>query len=142
MGIDYSCLRNGPNNFKNGYQFFEDVKEWQEEYEKRVMLPNKYNHQLAEETTRILLASVPGFMKPFGKKLVVALLDDRLRIAMMYDAISPNYLRAIKAIFGVRKFLMNWFIPPRPWFMRLQTITTEADKNGRYFATDYDAQPW
>jgi len=46
-------------------------------------MKNTYNHQLAEETTKILLVNVPDFMQPTAKQAVITLLEDRLRRAMM-----------------------------------------------------------
>jgi hypothetical protein len=57
MGIDYEPLRHGPSSFKDGLEFFEDIKEWADQYEREHMVPNKWNHQLAEETSAILLTN-------------------------------------------------------------------------------------
>lgn len=143
MGIDYSPLTHGPSNFKDGVEFCEDVKEWSNDYESRYMVPNKYNHQLAEETTRILLADVPGPLKRFGKTIVTALMDDRLRCAMMYEAPPAIYLKTIKFIFGVRKVFLKYLIPPRPYALRYNPISEQPDPiTGRYYMSEYDNEPW
>ena len=143
MGIDYSDLRHGPSDFKDGLGFFQDIKEWANEYERNYMIPNKYNHQLAEETTRILLVNVPGPFKRFGKSMVTALMDERLRRAMLYDDPSPVYLKMIKFIFGVRKFLLWYLIPPRPYVLRYNPVSVCPDpKTGRYHMSEYDSEPW
>ena len=143
MGIDYSGLRHGPSNFKDGYEFFEDIKKWADEYERRCMVPNKFNHQLAEETTRILLVNVPGPMKRFGKVLVTALMDERLRKAMLYDKPPAIYLKTIKFIFGVRKLFLKYLIPPRPYALRYNPVSEHPDpKTGRYHMNEYDSEPW
>lgn len=143
MGIDYAGLRHGPHSFKHGFEFFEDIKEWADNYEKEYMVPDKYNHQLAEETTRILLANVPDALKPYGQNVVTALMDDRLRRAMMYDDPAPVYLKMVKGIFGLRQFILRNLLPPRPYVFRAQLITDEPDpKTGRYFMTEYENEPW
>lgn len=143
MGIDYTDLRHGPNAFKHGFEFFGDIKEWADNYEKKCMVPDKYNHQLAEETTRILLVDVPDALKPYGQRVVTALMDDRLRHAMMYEEPSPIYLKAVNAIFGLRRFILRNLIPPRPHALRARLITDEPDpKTGRYFTTEYESEPW
>ncbi|KAL6704785.1 hypothetical protein ACN47E_007589 [Coniothyrium glycines] len=143
MGIDYSVLRHGPASFQDGLEFFEDAKEWAEEYERQHMVPDKYNHQLAEETTRILLNDVPNMMKPVGKTLVTALMDDRLRAAMMYDTPPSIYLNLVKAIFKARNFFLHYLIPPRPYALRYSLLTEHPDpKTGRYHVTEYDSEPW
>lgn len=82
MSIDFSPLDHSPN-FKDGLQFADDLKVFAEAYEKQYMVPNKWNHQLAEETTAILLCNVPQWAKPAGKQAVITMMDDRLREAML-----------------------------------------------------------
>ncbi|KAH7385760.1 hypothetical protein BKA66DRAFT_511571 [Pyrenochaeta sp. MPI-SDFR-AT-0127] len=143
MGIDYTHLRNGPSNFKDGLEFFEDVKEWANDYEQRCMVPNKYNHQLAEETTRILLANVPGPFKRFGKTIVTTLMDESLRCAMLYEAPPAIYLKTIQFIFRVRKVFLIYFIPPRPYSLRFNPVSEHPDPmTGRYYMSEYDNEPW
>lgn len=83
MGINFSDLAHGPSDFKDGLEFVEDLHPGADAYAKRTMVPNEWNHKLAEETTAILLCNVPDFAKPAGKQVVVSLMDDRLRRAMM-----------------------------------------------------------
>lgn len=143
MGIDFSPLKHGPSSFKDGLEFFEDVKEWADQYESQYMVPNKWNHQLAEETSAILLTDVPRPLKPIAKEFVKALLDDRLRESMLYEKPAPIYKALVKGIFGFRKFLMHYLIPPRPEPLRYSPVSDEPDpKSGRYHFNVYDNQPW
>ena len=91
MGISFKSLPHYPD-FRDGHQFFTDLQIWALNYEKRVMLPNEWNHKLANETTAILLYNLPESMKPFGKHVVSSLMDDRLRKAMMSVCSSPSFL--------------------------------------------------
>jgi hypothetical protein len=142
MGIDFKDLRHGPHAFKDGLEFFEDVKEWADKYEEAKMVPDQYNHQLAEETTRILLANAPEALKPYGQNVVTALMDDRLRRAMLYEDPSPVYPKIVRAIFGSRKFVLRNLLPPRPWALRVRPVTDDPDADGRYFMTEYENEPW
>jgi len=143
MGIDFSSLGHGPDSFQDGLEFFEDIKAWAEDYENRFMVPNQWNHQLAEETSAILLTDVPKSMKPTAKNFVKVLMDDRLRKSMMYDDPSPVYAYIVQTIFAVRKFFMTWLMPPRPYALRYDPVSPEPDPNtGRYHMYDYDGQPW
>jgi hypothetical protein len=143
MGIDYSPLEHGPTSFKDGLEFFEDIKAWANQYESRYMVPNKWNHQLAEETTAILLTDVPKPMKPVAKNFVKVLMDDRLREAMMYDVPSPIYYKVMSSIFAVRRAISTYLLPPRPYALRFDPVSAEADpKTGRYYTSEYDNQPW
>ena len=82
MSISFESLAHYPH-FRDGLEFFDDLKDWALTYETRTMVPDKWNHKLANETTAILLYDVPKSMKPFGKHVVSTLMDDRLRKAMM-----------------------------------------------------------
>lgn len=143
MGINYGDLRHGPASFKDGLEFFGDIKEWASDYEQKHMVPDRFNHQLAEETTRILLANAPAALKPYGQHLITAMMDDQLRRAMMYDDPPSIYHTIVKVVFGVRKFISRNLLPPRPYALRVGLVTDEADpKTGRYFMTEYETEPW
>ena len=143
MGIDYTTLRHGPHAFKHGHEFFQDLKEWADNYERENMVPDKFNHQLAEETTRVLLVDVPDVLRPYGEKVVVALMDDRLRRAMMYEKPPTLYPKLVKVVFGVRRFILRNLMPPRPDALRVKFFTDEKDpKTGKYHMTVYQSEPW
>lgn len=143
MGIDYSSLRHGPGSFKDGLEFFEDIKDWADDYERAYMVPDKYNHQLAEETTRLLLANAPDALKPYGQNVVIALMDARLRRAMLYDDPLAIYPRIVRVTFDVRKFISRWLLLPRPYSLRNRPVSDDPDpKTGRYFMSEYENEPW
>jgi len=57
MGIHYGDLAHGPNDFKDGLEFFEDIKEWADAYEKSYMVPVRYStilYFLKDPLTRTL----------------------------------------------------------------------------------------
>jgi hypothetical protein len=91
MLIDYAKLPSGKRGFTDGIQWLEEIWQWAEEYEVRKMVPHKDNHQTANETTGILLFALPNALKAIGKNAVCALMDDRLRSAMMF--VRHGYLR-------------------------------------------------
>lgn len=87
MGIGYQQLRNGGEGgegWMDGLQWLDELKEWSAEYERRYMVPDKNNQKTADQTVAILLYSLPKFVKPHGRRIVSALMDDRLRTAIMY----------------------------------------------------------
>jgi hypothetical protein len=143
MGISFSSLTHGPCNFKDGLQFVEDLKVWSDEYEEKTMVPNEWNHKLAEETIAILLCNVPEFMKPAGKQIVISLMDNRLRKAMMYLDPPPMYPRLTSFTLTIRKLVLRYLILPRPYILRYRTLSDDPHpKTGRYFMTTYEAEPW
>jgi hypothetical protein len=136
-------MAHGPDNFRDGFEFVEDLRTWADAYEKRTMVPDDFNHKLAEETIAILLCNTPGPLKPAGRQIVIALMDERLRRSMIYDDPSPFYSYLIFSALKFRKFLLSWFIPPRPYSMRFNSLSEDPDpKTGRYYQTVYQSEPW
>ncbi|KAF2182243.1 hypothetical protein K469DRAFT_637108 [Zopfia rhizophila CBS 207.26] len=143
MGISFAGLKHGPSDFVDGLQFVEDLRHWAEDYEKRTMVPNGWNHKLAEETIAILLCNAPHFLKPYGKQAVITLMDGRLRRAMMYPDPPSQYLPLVSFALHARKLFIRHLLPPRPYFMRFRTVSDGPDpKTGRYHQTIYEAEPW
>jgi len=95
MGIEYEKLKSGGKDgegWRDGLEWLEEVMEWGLEYEKKCMVPDENNRQTAEQTVAILLWGVPTAMKPYGRMAVSAIMDDRLRTAIMlvYRVIANN----------------------------------------------------
>ncbi|KAL8929775.1 MAG: hypothetical protein Q9208_000919 [Pyrenodesmia sp. 3 TL-2023] len=83
MGISYRNLKSAKEGWVDGLHWVEELAEWSEEYEKANMVPHPNNNKTANETVAILLWGVPKPLQPFGTRVVSAIMDDRLRTAMM-----------------------------------------------------------
>ncbi|KAF2019087.1 hypothetical protein BU24DRAFT_112336 [Aaosphaeria arxii CBS 175.79] len=143
MEISYEPLSHGPSNFKDGLEFMEDMELWSNAYEKRTMIPNDWNHKLANETTAILLTNVPPFLKPTGKHAVEALMDERLRRAMIYDDPPPLISKLVYSALYIRKLVIRHLLPPRPYFLRKRDLSDDPDPvTGRYYKLIYESEPW
>ncbi|KAF2842148.1 hypothetical protein M501DRAFT_928154 [Patellaria atrata CBS 101060] len=144
MNIDYSPLKSGKDrSWKDGLQWLNEIMEWTDDYEKRCMVPDPWNHMLANETTDLLLYKVSKRMKPYGRKVISAIMDDRLRTAMKYEVPPKSYFTTINAVFAIRRFILRWLMPPRPWFLPYRTISPEPDsKTGRLHRKYYESEPW
>ncbi|KAH7028366.1 hypothetical protein B0J12DRAFT_714139 [Macrophomina phaseolina] len=142
MEISYEALPGSKNGWKNGIQWFEEVEEWSTAYEKQCMVPHPDNKKTADETTAMLLYDAPKSLHPAGFKVVSALMDDRLRKAMMYPEPPAGLITAMDVAFKIRAFLLRHFALPRPSFMRHQKMSDEPNKDGRYHQLEYDVDPW
>lgn len=80
MEIGYEALG---TEWRDGLEWWGDIKTWSEEYEKENMVPAETNHITAEETTNILLWPVPTRVKGYARYILYCLMDERLRRAMM-----------------------------------------------------------
>ena len=83
MEIDFGGLKSVERGWRDGLEWLEEVGDWAEEYERRCMVPSESNRFVAHQTVEILLWHVPGWGKGVAKKVVSALMDERLRKAMM-----------------------------------------------------------
>lgn len=84
MEIDYSALPSSKSGWKDGLHWLEEVTEWGDWYEQKNMVPNINNQRVALSAIDIILYTVPNFLKPTAKKMVFALLEDRMIKALMY----------------------------------------------------------
>ncbi|KAK8166722.1 hypothetical protein IWX90DRAFT_466108 [Phyllosticta citrichinensis] len=142
MEISYDELRSAGSGWTDGLHWFEEVEEWAKKYEETDMVPDVANKKTADETTAILLWDVPKAMYPFAYKVVSALMDDRLRKAMMYEAPSETFQKNVYLAFRIRAFFLRHFALPRPWCLRFQRIAEEPNKNGKTYLLKWPNEPW
>ncbi|TGO27532.1 hypothetical protein BPAE_0040g00130 [Botrytis paeoniae] len=143
MGISYHGLRRF-NEWRDGIEFFEDIKKWAENYERNFMVPNEYNKKTADELVPLLLFLVPKALLPFARDAVGVLMGPLLRSAMVYPEPSRlNKLLTI-SILRTRQLFLRYLSLPRPEWMRVRQISKSDDKgvDGRYHSTDYLVHPY
>ncbi|KAJ5247200.1 hypothetical protein N7468_002183 [Penicillium chermesinum] len=142
LGISFEELPSGKTGFKDGIQWLEEVDAWSEVYEQKYMVPDQKNRETADQTTDVLLYMLPKALHPLGLQFVSFMMDDRLRKAMLYEPPSPFAAAVFDGLFKVRKFVLRYLMLPRPYFLRLISITPEPDANDRYFLTSWEAAPY
>ncbi|KAM0794591.1 hypothetical protein BDR22DRAFT_883404 [Usnea florida] len=145
MGIGYQNLRSGANGgapWTDALQWLDELNEWSAKYEERYMVPDINNQKTAEQTVAILLYNLPKSAQPYGTKIVSALMDDRLRTAMMFEKPSKVFFILVSALFTVRKFFVRYLMFPRPQILRVHKTTYEPSQSGTYHFTTYEAHPW
>ncbi|ERF70619.1 hypothetical protein EPUS_02485 [Endocarpon pusillum Z07020] len=136
MLIDYGNLPSAERGFRDGIHWLEEIWQWAEEYEIKHMVPNEKNHQTANETTALLLITIPDALKPMGKHAVSAMMDDR------YPRPPPIYFRVLDVVLALRKYFMKYIALPRPSFMRYRLLDDKEDSKGRRAVQRYDAYPF
>ncbi|OMP88134.1 hypothetical protein BK809_0002891 [Diplodia seriata] len=142
MEISYEHLPGAGKGWNDGIQWMDEVAEWSQGYEKKYMVPHQDNKKTADETTAMLLYDAPSSVHPAGFKVVSALMDERLRKAMMYPDPPAGLITAIDVAFQIRAFILRNFALPRPQFLRSQRMSEEPNKDGRYYQLSYDVDPW
>ena len=93
MDLSYAALPSAPpddgvtprstRSWRDGIHFLEELRDWSEQYELDFMKPDEYNHKAAIETEPILLYGMPSFLAYYGKQALSAVMDERLRRALM-----------------------------------------------------------
>jgi hypothetical protein len=83
MKIDFSCLPGCEQGWRDGGMFMEELRTWMDSYEGKYMVPAESNKETADCTTDLLLYPVPAAYKDAGRKVISALMDTRLRRAML-----------------------------------------------------------
>ena len=89
--------------------------EYMESFEARHMVYADSNPKVSEPTMKLFLEDMPAWLRPLGRRLVYAVMDDRLRVAMGYPK-QPRWLTSSLEI-GLKLFhgvFTRWFLPPRP----------------------------
>ncbi|ORY75123.1 hypothetical protein BCR37DRAFT_395626 [Protomyces lactucae-debilis] len=85
---------------------------WSEAYEREKMKYADTNKQLAESTIKVFLAPVPRLLHPFARRIIYALLADRLRDAFGYPQ-QPYWVHLlISLVFGLRTLILANLIMP------------------------------
>ena len=142
MGIEYGKLKSNGEGWVDGLHWMEELADWAEEYERVHMVPHLDNFRMAEETVAILLYSVPSWGRAFGKQVVTALMDERLRKAMIYEK-PPRWLSTTTHLMlDLRKYTLHYLILPRPSFLARRMTTESPSKDGRFFMTVQESAPW
>jgi len=142
MNISYADLPSFILGWQDGLHWYEEIEVWSKQYEKRCMLPDALNKNTADETTALLLYDVPASTLPVGRAVVSALMDDRLRKAMMYPPPPAWVQTSVEAGLNLRKLLLRHLALPRPCFLQHSIISDQAASGGRYHRTEYESEPW
>jgi hypothetical protein len=142
MQIDYSPLPSSMTGFRDGLHFYDELQAWRDAYEVENMVPDRKNHQTANETTKLLLLSLPAWAKGVGFNAVKTVMDPRLRRAMMYDDPPATYPTLVNALLTLRKYILRYLALPRPAFLRARQVRDEPDAQGRRTLRVYDNFPY
>lgn len=159
MKIDYDVLPGAKSDWKDGLQFTGELEKWSDEYEERNMVPAESNKETADHTTALLLYAVPDAFKDAGRKVVSALMDSRLRKAMLY--VDPNTCHAnlltsdarypdppamlqwlVDTGLATRKLALRHLALPRPFAWRKRIVADDVNAHGCIFKLIWDTEPW
>ncbi|KAF5319248.1 hypothetical protein D9619_008748 [Psilocybe cf. subviscida] len=128
----------------------EALKEWSRHYEEVSMVPNETNHEVAEYTIEELLAAAPKAMglRAFGERVVISLLEDFVRKAMIYPK-QPHVLTASATVLlQMFSYFERFFLLPRASHATGLPIKTSlppvipGERCPRLHPNKWAAKPW
>jgi hypothetical protein len=132
----------------DGLAFYSSLDRWSKDYERRCMLPHQDNYATAVKTLELLNSVYPRFMHGTISKAFVSLMDERMRVACMFEESPPAYGRFFTRAFEVRKWVVQNLMLPKysiwGWWVpedERGLNTSYTDKDGRRWVTTYDALP-
>jgi hypothetical protein len=141
MEISYEPL--SLHDSEDGITWLKALEAWSLIYEEKVMVPHPNNHQIAEITTALLLYDLPDSMLNVGKQGVYALMDKRLRTAMMYPDPPAWLVWVLDRSLVLRGLVIRYLFLPRPYAFRKIKVAEHPDPvTGFYHTQDIVAEPW
>lgn len=147
--------------WEDGLEFYEDLKEWAQNYEAKKMVPVASNKQTADELVPLLLHYIPRPLVPFSRQVVGVLMGERLRWAMRYIFVLLNFPRSYDTdvyytssfpeptilahavtflTLYSRRFVLRYLTLPR--FFPVSEFTDKDPKTGRYYHNTYLVHPY
>ncbi|KAI4843621.1 hypothetical protein E4T44_06646 [Aureobasidium sp. EXF-8845] len=142
MKIDFSCLPGSEEGWKDGGVFMSELKAWMDGYEEKCMVPAESNKETADCTTDLLLYPVPAAFKSAGRKVISALMDTRLRRAMLYPDPPAMLQWLVDTGLTARKLVLRHLTLPRPFASRKQLLADDVNSYGKIQRLIWDSEPW
>ncbi|KAH8827264.1 hypothetical protein DL96DRAFT_1816269 [Flagelloscypha sp. PMI_526] len=115
---------------------------WSEDYEARAMIPARSNHAVANQTAAELIRNM-GPLKGFCQRVVHALLEPRVRIAIGYHA-QPWWVHALlqSLLLGQKYFLRHFSLPRVKPNVFSDINTPWRGPDTRLHPSQYTNKPW
>ncbi|KAF5371589.1 hypothetical protein D9758_003422 [Tetrapyrgos nigripes] len=114
-----------------------EFKEWVEDFESRVMVTAESNHHVANYTLEELIYVLPETfgIKSFAKRVSITLLDDRVRVAMMYPEQPPIMHYLVTGSLLAMAYFQRYLCLPRIWSQKyvdpkMPAFAKKNDANG------------
>jgi hypothetical protein len=113
--------------------FPETLEAWErfrEDHEAKFMVYVKSNELVAKGTVDLFINRFPAFARSSVKAVMLALLDDRLRVAMGYERQPQWLINAADTALRFHGWFVRWFMLPR--LIPNRRTPEVEDTNGRY----------
>ncbi|KAE8404993.1 67 kDa myosin-cross-reactive antigen family protein [Aspergillus pseudonomiae] len=142
LEIDFTELPSATTGFRDGLHFLEEMTEWSHRYEEQYMKPSPENKAVADKTMDVLVYALPAGLKGVGVSFASCMMDERLRVAMMYDAPARLYYAIFFSLVAIRRFYLRYLSLPRPRFLRLDVFSDGSNEHGRHYVSTWSGAPY
>ena len=123
---------------------YEEFERWSCDYEEKCMIFSKDNQLCGEATLKLMLSIYPHWMRSFVRKVLISLIDERLRLAMGFEEAPLWVKRLTTTTLKLRAFLLRHCTLPRifPDDRGQGPQSCILTKDGRYQRKGYTFEPW
>ncbi|UJR27619.1 hypothetical protein I4U23_008900 [Adineta vaga] len=121
-----------------------ELEDWSVDYEIKHMIYSKDNQICGEATLALLLSVYPKCLQKFVRKVLISLIDERLRLSMGFEEPSNWIKQLTLLLFRFRAFLLLHCALPRIYpdnYGQASKFCPMTEKN-RYQRTGYFFEPW
>lgn len=123
---------------------FEDMVLAYRSFEEAHMVPNATNSYVGQNTMELLLYWLPTRpLKWVGRQTVFSLLDERLRMAMLFPSPAAWMPPLVHGLVELRRWTLRHLCLPRPDGSPVLYVNDQRDPHtGKYFMKRADNEPW
>ncbi|CAM9619407.1 unnamed protein product, partial [Hapterophycus canaliculatus] len=100
------------------WKTWDDARAFAQAYEAKYYQHSEAAEELLDQNMDLLLSSVPSFLKPFGRKAVIALMDPPL-LKALGSSEAPLFLKwFVNGALSLRAMILLFLAPPRVFPLR------------------------
>ena len=141
LDIHFDVLPSSKLGWADGLQFYRELDAWAKKYEEKHMLPSKDNYDTAIKTRDLLFSTVPAFTHGLIGQVISAVMDDRLREAIMFEPAHSATHSLLSLFMSARRFFLRHLALPRFNFQRNKSLSKETSPEGRRWITIWSTTP-
>ncbi|KAI8630331.1 hypothetical protein F5Y19DRAFT_484207 [Xylariaceae sp. FL1651] len=143
LQITYEALHSHSKGWADGLQWLDELDAWSRQYEEHHIEASDTNVEVVNATKELVLCQIPRSLHTFVWGVVAILLGPRVQKAMRIPD-PPRGLRlALDTIVLLRKYILRYAFPPRPYFLRRVYNAEKPDPvTGRYQSQRWLGRPW
>ncbi|KAI1272454.1 hypothetical protein F5Y07DRAFT_302274 [Xylaria sp. FL0933] len=143
LEITYEALPSHSEGWVDGLHWLEELDAWSRQYEESHVEASDTNVEVVNATRELALCQIPRILHGVVWGIVAILLGPRARRAMRIPDPSFGLGLAFNVMITLRKYILRYACPPRPYFLRRVYNSEKPDPiTGRYQSQRWLGRPW